>query len=99
MLNEALEILEKILSEEIRPVDYAVDWLEFSTDSGRKLSLPVFEASDIFLKEPTNCQKTDFQKEALRIWNNTGMILIKNFLDSKCTDMLHSHAESKIGRF
>ena len=60
------------------------------------LELPIFDAESIFRQKPIKEERNEIEKEVISVWNKTGMILIRNFLDQSTISSLHDHALEKL---
>jgi len=99
-MSSNLEILREFLKN---PISIDFERLNFgrgsallTTDSGRELKLPIFDANDIFQKVPENRARNLAETEAIDVWKETGMLLIKDFLPDDVIDGLHDYAMTKI---
>ena len=52
--------------------------------------------TDLFIKIPENRLRNLAETEAMDVWKETGMLLIKNFLPNDVIDGLHEYAMTKI---
>ena len=94
-LETALNFLHGVVAEQITS-EFAVDTIVATTDTGASISLPVYDAADIFQAQPENAPRTPTQQEAIDVWNQTGLLLIRDFLPESIINSLHDHAMSKI---
>ena len=80
LLENAEDFIKSIHQERFENLKFSIGDALFTNDAGEQYKLPVFDASDVFTAEPVNMERNESQKEALHVWNKTGMLIIENFL-------------------
>ena len=96
-LEKAIQFINDVLDEDFKS-EFSNGSVTLTTDDGRSIFLPVYDAKDILQQEPTNTARTKVQESAYEAWNQTGLLLIRDFLDDKTIDDLHAHATDKIAK-
>ena len=79
-IDRACTFIEKVLDEKLETT-FSNGHAVLTTDSCRSITLPIFDAKTIFQEQPANQQRNCAQEEAIKVWKQTGLLLIRDFLN------------------
>ena len=78
-VDRACTFIEKVLEEKLE-TKFSNGRAVLTTDSCRSITLPIFDAKIIFQDKPENKPRNCAQEEAIKVWKQTGLLLIRDFL-------------------